>query len=655
MLRARLSAVAAVIVSLFFSALVSGAAVAEEGDFPVERFRPSTTRDGLLDVEWGGVGEHLQWDGALWVNYALNPLVIYDGDQRVGALIAHRVGGNLTGSIALFDWVELAADLPVVLFQTRDESLLPGAVNAEALSATGIGDLRLAPKIRLLRSREQLIDLAIIPAFTLPSEVPYGSSYVGEAQPTFVPEVAASRALDDGPLSGLRGALNVGYRVRPEERSLLNVTIGHELLYKAGVGYRFADTLHLPLELDATLSGSTYAFAPFRAAEESPLEVKAGVKYDVFAVPAAAGAGDSLVVQAFGGAGTGLVNGFGTPDLRLFAGLRLGPPRDIDADDDGIADSVDACVNAAEDKDGFDDVDGCPDKDNDKDGIDDDKDACDNEAEDVDAFEDTDGCPDLDNDKDGVADKDDACRDVAEDKDGFEDNDGCVDADNDKDGVPDRSDSGDDGCRDVAGPKENKGCPWPDTDKDGLTDNVDVCPTLAGDKAHKGCPDSDGDGFTDDKDKCPNEAETVNNVSDDDGCPDEGKVLVTLTKTKIVILDKVFFDTGKASIKDISNPLLQQVATVLKTHAEIAHVRVEGHTDSDGDDDKNLGLSQDRANAVRDALVALGVDASRLVAKGFGESQPVADNADKQGKEQNRRVEFVLVNDDDAGATDAPR
>lgn len=642
MSRALISAV------VVFGAFFAGSAAAEDADFPAERFRPSTTRNGLLDVEWGGIGEHLQWDAALWGNYALNPLVIYDGEERVGALVGHRVGANLTGSIALFDWVEIAADLPLIVFQTRDDSVLPASLDPVALSPFGIGDFRLAPKLRLLRAQEQLVDLALIAGVTVPTGLPAGQSYVGEGQVTFVPEVAISRGFDDGVLAGVRTAVNVGYRLRPEDREVLGVAVGHELLYKAGVGYRLQDLLTVPLEVDATVSGSTYAFAPFRSYEESPLEVKGGVKYDVFAVPAAAGAGDSLVVQAFAGAGTGLINGFGTPDLRLFAGVRAGPPTDIDADDDGVADKADACKDAAEDKDGFDDADGCPDNDNDNDGIADAVDTCKNEAEDTDGFEDNDGCPDFDNDKDGVKDNDDGCKDVAEDKDGFEDNDGCPDDDNDKDGVKD----GVDGCKDVAGPAENKGCPWPDTDKDGVTDNVDACINLAGPANLGGCPDSDGDGFTDDKDKCPTEAETVNNVEDDDGCPDKGKVLVSLTTEKIEILEKVFFDTGKSTIKPVSFPLLQQVATVLKSHKEIAAVRVEGHTDNAGEDATNQTLSQDRAAAVKAWLETQGgVEASRLTAVGYGETKPVGDNATSAGRELNRRVEFVIATSD----AEAPR
>ncbi|MBX3157867.1 MAG: OmpA family protein [Deltaproteobacteria bacterium] len=115
-------------------------------------------------------------------------------------------------------------------------------------------------------------------------------------------------------------------------------------------------------------------------------------------------------------------------------------PRPGDADGDGILDPDDKCPNEPEDKDGFEDEDGCPDDDNDHDGIADKIDACPNEPEDRDGFEDDDGCPELDNDKDGLADSIDVCPNEPEDKDGFEDDDGCPDPDNDKDGILDKDD-----------------------------------------------------------------------------------------------------------------------------------------------------------------------------------------------------------------------
>jgi outer membrane protein OmpA-like peptidoglycan-associated protein len=103
-----------------------------------------------------------------------------------------------------------------------------------------------------------------------------------------------------------------------------------------------------------------------------------------------------------------------------------------DADHDGIPDDVDKCPNQPEDKDGFEDADGCPDPDNDGDGIADTIDKCPNEPEDKDGFEDTDGCPDPDNDKDGILDAADKCPNEPETRNGFEDEDGCPDD------IPDR-------------------------------------------------------------------------------------------------------------------------------------------------------------------------------------------------------------------------
>ena len=103
------------------------------------------------------------------------------------------------------------------------------------------------------------------------------------------------------------------------------------------------------------------------------------------------------------------------------------PPPPTDPDGDGIVGDADKCPNLAEDKDGFEDEDGCPDPDNDKDGIPDALDKCPNDPEDKDGFEDQDGCPDPDNDKDGIPDALDKCPNEPETKNGYQDEDGCPD------------------------------------------------------------------------------------------------------------------------------------------------------------------------------------------------------------------------------------
>ncbi len=247
-----------------------------------------------------------------------------------------------------------------------------------------------------------------------------------------------------------------------------------------------------------------------------------------------------------------------------------------DTDGDGLNDDVDKCPKDPEDKDGYQDEDGCPDPDNDGDGILDAADKCPLDPEDIDKFEDDDGCPEPDNDQDGLADKIDKCPDNAEDKDGFEDEDGCPD---------------------------------PDNDKDAVLDPVD---------------------------KCPNEyAQTP------DGCPQKYK-LVVVTSEKIEIKQTVYFDFMKAKIKPVSFPLLDEVAQALQDNPNIK-VEVQGHTDSVGDDKFNMKLSQWRAESVKKYLVSKGVAEDRMTAKGYGETVPIADNRTSDGRDQNRRVEFVIT------------
>ena len=118
---------------------------------------------------------------------------------------------------------------------------------------------------------------------------------------------------------------------------------------------------------------------------------------------------------------------------------------------------------------------------------------------------------------------------------------------------------------------------------------------------------------------------------------------VQLEQKRIVILDKVFFDYNSATIQAVSYELLDQVANTLKANPDILLVEVAGHTDSDGNDNFNLELSQRRVEAVLQYLVARGVAPERLVAKGYGESRPVANNRSPDGKAKNRRVEFQIL------------
>ncbi len=253
-----------------------------------------------------------------------------------------------------------------------------------------------------------------------------------------------------------------------------------------------------------------------------------------------------------------------------------------------------------------------------------------------------------DADRDMVVDLQDHCPSVP----GSPDNLGCPDTDSDGDTIIDRNDP----CPSSAGPRENVGCPDSDGDGDGVVDRADRCPAFAA-RGADGCvpPDSDGDGLTDDVDQCPQQAEVYNGNQDDDGCADEGAVLVELTADAIVIKEQVFFQSGKAKIQERSFRLLATVARTMVLHPEIQRVRIEGHTDSSGNREKNLKLSQRRATAVAKHLVDVnGIDAGRLEAVGFGQERPLNDNTTLALRALNRRVEFKIVAPAPAAAPGAP-
>ena len=148
-------------------------------------------------------------------------------------------------------------------------------------------------------------------------------------------------------------------------------------------------------------------------------------------------------------------------------------------------------------------------------------------------------------------------------------------------------------------------------------------------------------------DSCPNDPEIVNGIDDEDGCPDEGLVKVDADRGEIIILEKVHFETSSERIRPVSFPLLDAVFGVLEQYPEIQIVEVQGHTDSRGSDSYNLDLSQRRAGQVREYLVEKGIEPSRLLSKGYGETQPLDDRENEDAWSRNRRVQFQIVQMDE--------
>lgn len=233
--------------------------------------------------------------------------------------------------------------------------------------------------------------------------------------------------------------------------------------------------------------------------------------------------------------------------------------------------------------------------------------------------------------------------------------------DSDGDGVPDERDR----CpgTPTGAPVDAQGCE-PDSDGDGVANRLDHCPgTPAGARVDaRGCElDSDGDGVVDRLDQCPDtpagarvDAKGCELDSDGDGvvdrldqCPDtpagDRVDAQGCSLPGTLVLKGVHFDFAKANLRADARASLAETVALLRRYPGMK-VEIAGHTDSRGSDERNQELSERRAQAVMDHLIGEGIPAERLSARGYGESEPVADNRAHAGRALNRRVELRILN-----------
>ena len=544
----------------------------------VEVFRPGARPGDILNTVGADLLKPGSWSAGAYFHFGKNPLVFVDRSaseerQRM-EMIRDQVVLDFIGSYGIHEWIDIGVAIPFFLVNDGDEV---GPIPHEPISSPVLGDIRISPRVKLLDRAIDQNGLAL--ALELGGVMGTGeeNSFVSDGF-AFQPA-----ALADYVHGSWKMAANVGVSFREtaqfleDEQGNYFLEVGNEYFWKASTQLRLLGekrALLIVRGLNLSLVGEVHgagALANPKFENATYIEGLTGMKL---------GLPDSGLNLQIGG-GSGMVSGYGNTKYSIYTAVTYAPPSERDRDFDGLIDELDKCPLEAEDKDKFQDEDGCPEPDNDRDKILDGNDRCPNDPEDVDGFQDVDGCPEPDNDGDEVPDERDKCPNEAEDVDGFQDKDGCPEQDNDQDGINDSAD------------------------------------------------------------RCPSEPETKNGHQDDDGCPDQTQARIE--GKKIIILDKVYFAFRKDEIKPQSYSVLKAVAGILEANPTIKRIQIAGYTDGRGGSKFNQQLSQRRANAVMEFLKAEGVSPSRLEAVGYGKSKPAVEGGSPQARSKNRRVEFVIL------------
>ena len=598
------------LVSSLLCGLWSSPARAQNEGFQLNRYEPTAAGEWSFAVDhpWFNEGAGRNYAAGLTLNYAHKPFVLglLKGDtfSEQRDIITHQMITHLDVAASFLDRVLVTASLPVV-WVTRSDSVDQGVA---------VGDPRIGVVGRGLgQPYKDKISMSFGIQFWLPMRgmIPSVPDTVSDQSARFLP-----RLMLGGVWQKLLWSATVGLLIRPDARAIVTLPgmatsvagrAGTELQFGLAASYfnqekRFAVG---PEILIATTAAGRDAFSRFGTS----LELLLAGHYRLL---------DML--QTGLALGFGFVRQPGTPDFRLLARVAYAPggKRAPDSDGDGIVDAEDACPQER--------------------GV-------------RTADRTTNGCPPLpDRDADGVPDKADVCPDTPQGTSPDLARPGCPlpppDADRDRDGVPDRSDVCPDNHQGQIPDPTRRGCPSVDTDRDGYFDHEDACPNdsagMNPDPARKGCPllDRDRDTVPDVKDACPDQAGAPHPDPKKNGCPS----LVEVKDGKLVILKPVYFALDKDIILPESFPVLQAVANALKATPAIQKLRIEGHTDNQGNAAYNMELSNRRARSVMRWLTTRGgVALQRLDAQGYGLTRPIDTNATPEGQARNRRVEFTIL------------
>jgi outer membrane protein OmpA-like peptidoglycan-associated protein len=579
---------------------------AQAQGFAVDAFDPSERGSDWFSVESLDLRGNVRPAIGVVMDGAYRPLVIDSDGKLEESVIRNQIVGNVGASLVLWNRLRLGLNLPVAVFQDGHQDVIGGVTYAPPKSPS-VGDLRLGTDLRLAGTYGDPFTLAIGARVYVPTG--QRDNYTGDGSVRVDGRLEAA-----GDLGAFTYAARVGAEYRGLDDTLAGNPLGSQVLFGAAMGLRLANRAFV---IGPEVYGSTNVSAggAFFAKTSTPVDGILGAHLTFLR---------NFRIGA--GGGTGLTRGLGSPEARWLASLEwvpayeepAPPPPPLDRDRDGIIDEDDACPDVAGVRTGDPKTNGCP-PDRDKDSIVDAEDACPDVAGIRTDDPKTNGCP-SDRDKDGIIDAEDACPDVAGVKTDDPKTNGCP-SDRDKDGIVDD----DDACPDVAGIKTNdprtNGCPDPDRDKDGIVNESDACPDVPGPK---------------------------NPDPKKNGCPQ-----AYIQAGQIKIREQVKFATASSAVvsgKD-SEDVLQAVKAILVEHPEIK-LRIEGHTDNVAGPALNRPLSKHRAESVEKWLIKHGIDAARLQTQGFGPDRPIDTNKTPEGRRNNRRVEFHIL--DDNGAPESP-
>ena len=586
-------------------------------DINAQLWRPPVDGTHTLWTLDSGMAPDRHFVARAAASYAMDPLVaVFESGERLD-LVSDVLQLDLMGAYTM-GRVRLGLDMPIYLF--TDGQLVDGNM--------GSGDVMFDVKGTLLDRREAAVGLALDGRLFLPTatvELPLGTQGLGW-------ELAAVADKELGPVLL---AANLGTRGLPEVE-LSNVTVNDQFFYRLGGGYAVSDAAGI----SADLAGAVTYAEGFSNNASAPLEAILGGWGRV---------ADSVVLR--GGVGTGLSRGIGAPVFRALLSVGYEPPLVRDSDEDGLVDDVDACPEQPEDFDSWQDEDGCPDL-----SVQVQVRLVDRSGEIVEGAAGT-----LRGDAEGgegfgafETQVHPGSYRLAVQAEGYRSLDVPVT-------VPDQgphlvelllqAQTGRLRLT-VLGPED---APLPAYL---VIDRLDRAEVGAEGVELELLPGPHGllvqaEGYALGRAEAEIIVDEVTEV-----VVKLAPTRVAVTRDKIEILEKVYFDTGKDTIKPESYPLLDEISGILAEREDILKVRVEGHTDERGRASSNQSLSERRASAVRSYLEAKGVAAERLVSQGFGEAEPVDPGHTEKAWDKNRRVEFMIEEwaeaepDPAAGSTD---